>query len=54
MVAETQRQSLELLGLSGTDAVQYLWIKALVESGKMPTTIILNTTDSPISIPVTP
>ncbi len=52
IVAELQRKSLEELGFEGDVAIQYLWIKAMVEAGQMPDVIILGTSDVPVAIPV--
>ncbi len=52
MVAETQKAALNLLGLEGDAAVQYLWIKALAESGKTPDVLILGAGDAPVAIPL--
>lgn len=53
MVAETQKQSLDQLGLEGEAAVQYLWIKALLELNKAPDVLILNGGGN-VSIPYSP
>ncbi len=53
MVAETQKQSLDQLGLEGMAAVQYLWIKALIELGKAPDVLILGGGGN-VSIPFSP
>lgn len=51
-VAERQKESLNLLGLEGDAAVQYLWIKVLSESNKTPDVLILGGGNVPISIPM--
>ncbi len=52
MVAETQKQSLDQLGLEGEAAVQYLWIKALLELNKAPDVLILG--GGNVSVPFSP
>lgn len=54
MVAETQKQSLDQLGLEGEAAVQYLWIKALLELNKAPDVLILGGGNSNVSVPFSP
>lgn len=51
-VAERQKESLNLLGLEGNAAVQYLWIKVLSESNKTPDVLILGGGNVPVSIPL--
>lgn len=51
-VAEQQKLSLNLLGLTGDAAVQYLWIKVLSENNKTPDILILGAGNTPVSIPL--
>jgi hypothetical protein len=52
MVAEQQKESLNVLGLEGDAAVQYLWIKVMSENEKTPDVLILGSGETPVSIPV--
>ena len=52
LVAERQKESINLLGLTGDAAVQYLWIKALTDADKAPDVLILGTSSTPVSIPI--
>jgi hypothetical protein len=51
LVADLQKQSLNLLGFEGSDAVQYLWIKLMADNDRVPDTVILGRQNTPISVP---
>lgn len=51
-VAESQKRSLETLGLEGSDAVNYLWIKALSDGQKVPDVVILGAGGVPVTVPI--
>lgn len=48
-VAQKQANTIKLLDFTGNDAIQYLWIQALAENGKVPDTVILGNT--PVTTP---
>ena len=50
MVAETQRESLNALGLEGDAAVQYMWIRMMQDANKVPDVVILGSSEQPVSI----
>ncbi len=52
LVAEAHKKSVNMLGFTGNDAVQYLWIKALSDSQKVPDVLILGTQNVPVSVPL--
>ncbi len=53
LVSEKQKEALNLLGLKGSAAVDYLWIKYLTEKDEVPDVLILGRGggETPISIP---
>lgn len=52
LVATKQRMMLDELGLDGADAVNYLWIKMMIEQDDIPDTVILDTSGVPATVPV--
>ncbi len=52
-VAKLQKEALNELGLEGQSAVDYMWIKALIELGKAPDVLILGGGGN-ISVPLSP
>lgn len=52
LVAEWQKEALDVLGFEDKAAVEYLWIKMLSEQGKTPDVLILGTSNVPVSIPL--
>lgn len=52
LVAEMQKETLNLLGFEGNDAVQYLWQKSMSEGNKVPDVLILGNSDVPVTVPV--
>jgi hypothetical protein len=51
LVAEWQKEALDVLGFEDKYAVEYLWIKMLSEQDKAPDVLILGA-DTPVAIPV--
>ncbi len=52
-VAKLQKDALDELGLEGQAAVDYMWIKALIELGKAPDVLILGGGGN-VSVPFSP
>ena len=54
LVAQKQREALDALGFTGSDAVNFLWIKLMTDAGKVPNTVILGADGNqvPATVPV--
>jgi len=49
LVADEQSKAIDTLGIPDEDIIEWLWIAAMTEAGKMPDTFILGT--APIAVP---
>ena len=52
LIAVEQAKAISTLGLKQDDIIEWLWIAAMTEAGKMPDTVILGNT--PVTVPATP